>query len=38
MKKLIKNEICGSMNSVKITVHWKKLTFAVTVYATVHKQ
>ena len=33
MKKLIKNEICGSMNSAY--VHCRKSTFAVTVHWTV---
>ena len=42
MKKLIKNEICGSMNSAYIycslqiyTVHGRKSTFAITVHWTV---
>ena len=30
MKKLIKNEICGSVNS---SVHWEKSTFEATVHA-----
>ena len=38
MKKLIKNEICGSMNSVQMHCSLKKSTFAVTVHATVHEQ
>ena len=38
MKKLIKNEICGSMNSAQIHCSLKKSTFAVTVYETVHEQ
>ena len=32
MKKLIKNEICGSVNSARITIHWEKSTFAATIH------
>ena len=38
MKKLIKNEICGSMNSAQMQYSLKKSTFEVTVHATVHEQ
>ena len=38
MKKLIKNEICGSMNSAQMHCSRKKVNIAVTVHATVHEQ
>ena len=38
MKKLLKSEICGSVNSAQITVHSGKSTFAIIVHATVHEQ
>ena len=38
MKKLIKNEICGSINSAQMHCSQKKSTFAVTVHATVHEK